>query len=114
MYKNNLCKDVITVLTDGYDVSYGARSVKHETERKVVSKLAKAFEDGTLKKDMKIVMCCDLPENVQGIRFETKITFLKSTNDSDIFFKSSQIINMSISSLKIKKQIPSCKFFVLQ
>ena len=66
MYKNNLSKDVITVLTDGYDVSYGARSVKHETERKVVSKLAKAFEDGTLKKDMKIVMCCDLPENVQG------------------------------------------------
>jgi len=60
-------EDVITVLTDGYDVSYGARSVKHETERKVVSKLAKAFEDGTLKKDMKIVMCCDLPENVQGM-----------------------------------------------
>ena len=65
--KSNPTKDVITVLTDGYDVSYGARSVKHETERKVVSKLAKAFEDGTLKKDMKIVMCCDLPENVQGM-----------------------------------------------
>ena len=66
IYESNPTKDVITVLTDGYDVSYGARSVKHETERKVVSKLAKAFEDGTLKKDMKIVMCCDLPENVQG------------------------------------------------
>ena len=66
IYESNPTQDVITVLTDGYDVSYGARSVKHETERKVVSKLAKAFEDGTLKKDMKIVMCCDLPENVQG------------------------------------------------
>ena len=67
IFESNPNEDVITVLTDGYDVSYGARSVKHETERKVVSKLAKAFENGTLKKDMKIIMCCDLPENVQGM-----------------------------------------------
>ena len=31
---------VIAVLADGYDMSYGARSVKYETERKVVSALA--------------------------------------------------------------------------
>ena len=31
---------VISVLADGYEVSYGARSVKHESERKVVSALA--------------------------------------------------------------------------
>ena len=59
-------EDVVTVLTDGYDVSYGARSVKHETERKVVSRLAKAFEDGSLIKDQEIQLCCKLPDDVQG------------------------------------------------
>ena len=33
-------ENIISVLADGYDVSYGARSVKYETERKVVSVLA--------------------------------------------------------------------------
>ena len=32
--------DVISVIADGYDMSYGARSVKYETERKVVTTLA--------------------------------------------------------------------------
>ena len=59
-------EDVVTVLTDGYDVSYGARSVKHETERKIVSRLAKAFEDGTLKGDDQITLCCELPNDIQG------------------------------------------------
>merc|ERR1711868_15712 len=56
-------EDVITVLADGYDVSYGARSVKYETERKVVSALANAYEEGTLKKGGKVRLICDLPEN---------------------------------------------------
>ena len=85
IFESNPNEDVITVLTDGYDVSYGARSVKHETERKVVSKLAKAFEDGTLKKDMKIVMCCDLPENVQGMIWIFDF-FFEWTNDKRIKF----------------------------
>ena len=58
----------MTVLTDGYDASYGARSVKHETERKVVSRLAKAFEDGCLIRRQEIQLCCKLPDNVRGKR----------------------------------------------
>merc|ERR1711976_523094 len=33
---------VLDVLADGYDVHYGARSIKHEVERRVVSQLAMA------------------------------------------------------------------------
>jgi len=56
---------VISVLADGYEVSYGARSVKHESERKVVSALAEAYETGKLSKNMKVVLSCNLPKNVE-------------------------------------------------
>ncbi|XP_041358486.1 caseinolytic peptidase B protein homolog [Gigantopelta aegis] len=35
---------VVDVLADGYDVHYGARSIKHEVERRVISQLAMAHE----------------------------------------------------------------------
>lgn len=35
---------MVDVLADGYDVHYGARSIKHEVERRVVSQLALAHE----------------------------------------------------------------------
>ncbi|RMX37496.1 hypothetical protein pdam_00012843 [Pocillopora damicornis] len=37
-------KEVLDVLADGYDVHYGARSIKHEVERRVVNQLAAAHE----------------------------------------------------------------------
>jgi ATP-dependent Clp protease ATP-binding subunit ClpB len=37
---------VIDVLADGYDVQYGARSIKHEVERRVINQLAAAHEQG--------------------------------------------------------------------
>lgn len=33
-------EDVVTVLTDGYDVSYGARSVKHEVSLNFLKKIS--------------------------------------------------------------------------
>merc|ERR1711976_816131 len=41
---------VVTVLSDAYDVSYGARSIQHEVDRRIVNKLAEAFETGRLRK----------------------------------------------------------------
>lgn len=38
-------KNVIGVLANGYDVHYGARSIKYEVERRVVNKLASAHEN---------------------------------------------------------------------
>lgn len=41
-------KEVLSVLADGYDVHYGARSIKYEVERRVVNQLAAAHERGQL------------------------------------------------------------------
>lgn len=43
-------KSVQAVLADGYDVNYGARSIKYEVERRVVNQLAAANEEGTIGK----------------------------------------------------------------
>lgn len=42
-------KRVLEVLADGYDVHYGARSIKHEVERRVVNQLAEAHEKQMIK-----------------------------------------------------------------
>ncbi|XP_075054450.1 mitochondrial disaggregase [Mixophyes fleayi] len=41
-------RDVMDVLADGYNVHYGARSIKHEVERRVVNQLAAAYEQDLL------------------------------------------------------------------
>ena len=42
-------------MADGYNVYYGARSIKHEVERRVVTQLALAHETGQLTKGKKII-----------------------------------------------------------
>ena len=41
-------KEVLNFLADGYNMYYGARSIKHEVERRVVTQLALAHETGQL------------------------------------------------------------------
>uniref|UniRef100_A0A8C3W416 Mitochondrial disaggregase n=1 Tax=Catagonus wagneri TaxID=51154 RepID=A0A8C3W416_9CETA len=41
-------RQVADVLVDGYNVHYGARSIKHEVERRVVNQLAAAYEQDLL------------------------------------------------------------------
>lgn len=43
-------REVLSILADGYDVHYGARSIKYEVERRVVNQLAAAHERGQLSK----------------------------------------------------------------
>lgn len=43
-------REVMSVLADGYDSHYGARSIKYEVERRVVNQLAAAHERGQLGK----------------------------------------------------------------
>ena len=42
-------RSVETILADGYDVHYGARSIKYEVERRVINQLALAHERGIVK-----------------------------------------------------------------
>jgi ATP-dependent Clp protease ATP-binding subunit ClpB len=39
---------VLAILADGYDVHYGARSIKYEVERRVINQLAAAHEQGII------------------------------------------------------------------
>lgn len=41
-------REVMSVLADGYDAHYGARSIKYEVERRVVNQLAAAHERGQI------------------------------------------------------------------
>ncbi|XP_054831070.1 caseinolytic peptidase B protein homolog isoform X2 [Eublepharis macularius] len=41
-------REVMGVLADGYNLHYGARSIKHEVERRVVNQLAAAYEQELL------------------------------------------------------------------
>ena len=45
---------VSNVLADGYNVYYGARSIKHEVERRVVAQLALAHETEQLTKGSQV------------------------------------------------------------
>lgn len=53
---------VKSALADGYDVNYGARSIKYEVERRVVNQLALAHENG--------VIDCDCTVKVSAITLE--------------------------------------------
>ncbi|XP_031834752.1 mitochondrial disaggregase [Nomia melanderi] len=48
-------REVLSILADGYDTHYGARSIKYEVERRVVNQLAAAYERGQITKG-----CCVL------------------------------------------------------
>lgn len=37
-------KNIVGTLTEGYNVSYGFRSIKHEVEKRVINVIAAAYE----------------------------------------------------------------------
>ncbi|KAJ2950442.1 hypothetical protein O0L34_g8682 [Tuta absoluta] len=47
---------VLGALADGYDVHYGARSIQHEVERRVVNQLALAAERGALSRGCQVLL----------------------------------------------------------
>lgn len=67
--------EVLNVLADGYDIRYGARSIKHEVERRVINQVAAAHEQGVLPKDCKLRLVKaaaphespDAPGNLKGL-----------------------------------------------
>lgn len=55
-------REVETVLSDGYDVHYGARSIKYEVERRVVNQLAAAHEKGDIGKGFQVQLFALWPD----------------------------------------------------
>jgi len=50
---------VLVALSQGYNVHYGARSIKHEVERRVVNQLAAAHENQQLLPNSTIYITAD-------------------------------------------------------
>lgn len=48
--------DVVEKLAEGYNMRYGARSIKHEVERSVINKLAHAHEFDELKEGNQVLV----------------------------------------------------------
>lgn len=67
-------RSVESALADGYDVCYGARSIKYEVERRVVNQLAAAHEKGVIGKGSTINITASWPENCDyaEIKIEVK------------------------------------------
>lgn len=54
---------VLDVLADGYNVYYGARSIKHEVERRLVNQLAMAYECGHITPGCTVFVYTVLPSS---------------------------------------------------
>ncbi|XP_077154975.1 mitochondrial disaggregase isoform X2 [Ranitomeya variabilis] len=52
-------REVMDVLADGYNVHYGARSIKHEVDRRVVNQLAAAYEQDLLPRGCTLRIAVD-------------------------------------------------------
>uniref|UniRef100_T1JLA4 Uncharacterized protein n=1 Tax=Strigamia maritima TaxID=126957 RepID=T1JLA4_STRMM len=53
---------VLDALADGYNVHYGARSIKHEVERRVINQLALAHEKKLIEKGSSVYVTVDNPK----------------------------------------------------
>eukprot|EP01134_Creolimax_fragrantissima_P001993 CFRG1993T1 len=54
--------DVVTALTSGYDVHYGARSLKYEVDRRLINQMASMWEQDIVQKGAKLHVYLDNDE----------------------------------------------------
>lgn len=66
-------RSVESALADGYDVHYGARSIKYEVERRVVNQLAAAHEKGIIGKGCTVQVSASWPENSDVPEIKLKV-----------------------------------------
>ncbi|XP_018579297.1 caseinolytic peptidase B protein homolog [Anoplophora glabripennis] len=66
-------RGVESALADGYDVNYGARSIKYEVERRVVNQLAAAHEKGIIGKGSTVHIFALFPENAEAPEIKLKV-----------------------------------------
>ena len=72
-------RKALDFLVNGYDINYGARSIKHEVERRVVNQLAAAHEYNLITKGSHILITAELPPNQQD-----ELTLVKNTDTEGV------------------------------
>jgi len=55
--------EVLNVLADGYDIQYGARSIKHEVARRLINHIAAAHEQGVIPNGCKLRLVAAVSNN---------------------------------------------------
>ncbi|XP_060532006.1 mitochondrial disaggregase-like isoform X2 [Cylas formicarius] len=66
-------RNVESALVDGYDVCYGARSIKYEVERRVVNQLASAYERGYIDKGSVVQIVAGWPDNCDSPEIKLRV-----------------------------------------
>lgn len=69
-------RKALDFLANGYDINYGARSIKYEVERRVVNQIAVAHEYGLIENGSHVLISADLPPNQQD-----ELDIVKSSTD---------------------------------
>lgn len=78
-------------LADGYDVNYGARSIKYEVERRVINQLAGAYECGEISRGSTVHILADWSEKSRNSSIKLKVKHEGVKNFVDVKDKISSI-----------------------
>jgi ATP-dependent Clp protease ATP-binding subunit ClpB len=89
-------RKALDFIADGYDINYGARSIKHEVERRVVNQLAAAHELNLIENGSSILITADCDEKFSnGVDIRLKKIFFDKKNNTKQFID----INLKMNSL---------------
>lgn len=66
-------RSVEAALADGYDIHYGARSIKYEVERRIINQLAAAHERGFIDKGSMVQISAQWKENAEVADIRLKV-----------------------------------------
>jgi ATP-dependent Clp protease ATP-binding subunit ClpB len=91
----NWDRSVESALADGYDVHYGARSIKYEVERRVVNQLAAAHESGFIGKGSTVQITTVWPENTASPEIKLRVKSKGSKNFVDVEKNKFPVTNLS-------------------
>lgn len=91
----NWDRSVESALADGYDVHYGARSIKYEVERRVVNQLAAAHESGFIGKGSTVHITTVWPENTTSPEIKLRVKGKGASSFTDVEKNKSPIKNLS-------------------
>jgi ATP-dependent Clp protease ATP-binding subunit ClpB len=67
-------EEVVSKLTEGYNIQYGARSIKHEVERRVINQIARAHEQDQVGEGSKVKIVLDGGEIKLNVNWQPKQT----------------------------------------
>jgi len=92
-------RKALDFLVNGYDINYGARSIKHEVERRVVNQIAAAHENCLIEKGSNILITADLNQSDETDHFYEDLNNINSNK------KKEETINNKYSDIRLKRKL---------